>query len=412
MPKRISALLLCFSLVFCLVTALTGCGSTSTDLMRGFSPAAVDTPADPDMTAAADFSLRLFRECADENRNTLLSPVSVLCALAMTANGARGDTLAQMEEIFGVSSGELNRCLHAYIFSLPEGEKYKLSLANSIWFRDSGDLSVQESFLQTNADYYEAGIFKAPLDDSTVREMNDWVNDKTDGMINRILDSIDPGTEMYLLNALSFDAEWRSVYKESQVRDGVFTAQDGSEQTAAFMHSIEYEYLEDDSASGFVKYYADGKYAFAALLPNEGVSIGDYINELTGEHLAEVFDSAQNFEVDAAIPKFDTEYGVLLNDILYSMGMTDAFDAASADFSGIGVSGKGRLYIGQVVHKTHITVDEKGTKAGAVTMVSAPASAPMPVETKTVHLDRPFVYMIIDCETFLPVFIGTLMTTA
>ena len=216
---------------------------------------------------------------------------------------------------------------------------------------------------------------------------------------------------MYLLNALSFDAEWRSVYKESQVRDGVFTAQDGSEQTAAFMHSIEYEYLEDDSASGFVKYYADGKYAFAALLPNEGVSIGDYINELTSEHLAEVFDSAQNFEVDAAIPKFDTEYGVLLNDILYSMGMTDAFDAASADFSGIGVSGKGRLYIGQVVHKTHITVDEKGTKAGAVTMVSAPASDAMPVETKTVHLDRPFVYMIIDCETFLPVFIGTLMTT-
>jgi serpin B len=116
---------------------------------------------------------------------------------------------------------------------------------------------------------------------------------------------------------------------------------------------------------------------------------------------------AQSIEVKTAIPKFESDYSVEMSDILKSMGMTDAFDGGLADFSGLGKSADGNIFISRVIHKTFITVDEKGTKAGAATAVEMETlSAPME-EPKTVYLDRPFVYMLIDCETNLPIFIGT-----
>ncbi len=360
--------------------------------------------------AVTDFALRLFRASEKNSENTLISPLSVLCALSMTANGAEEETLREMEAVLGMTKEELNLYLYSYVKSLPQDEKYKLSLANSIWLTEDERFSVNRDFLQTVADYYGADIYKAPFNNQTLRDINNWVKQKTDKMIPKVLDEISPETVMCLINALAFDAEWSDMYCELQVQDGKFTREDGVKQDAEFMYSSESTYLEDDNATGFIKYYKRGKYAFVALLPKENVSVSEYIATLDGESLHKLLSNPQRAEVDAAIPKFECEYGVEMSNILKGMGMIDAFDANNADFDGLGNSENGNICIGQVIHKTYISVAEQGTKAGAATVVTIPPGAAPgePEVPKQVYLDRPFVYMLIDCENNIPFFIGTM----
>lgn len=382
--------------------------SQATDLMAGIKAQTVDKVSlTSDKTSAlADFSIKLFKESFDGNKNTLISPVSVLYALAMTANGMHGNTLAQAEDVMGLPRDTLNSYLHTYIESLPYGEKYKVSLANSIWLKEDGDFEVKQDFLQKNADYYGAGVYKAPFDDSTLKEINKWVEDNTDGMIEKILDNISDDAVMYLINALAFDAEWQTTYKEHQIRDGKFTAEDGTKCDIKLMHSAESLYLEDEKAAGFIKHYKDSKYAFVALLPNEDITLSEYVAGLDAMHLWELIDSPQRVPVNAALPKFESEYDIELSDVLKTMGMTDAFDFDSADFSALGSHKKGELAIGRVLHKTYVSVTEQGTRAGAATAVELLNGSAGPRETNTVVLDRPFLYMIIDCENSLPLFVG------
>ena len=409
--KRLIALLL----VFAMALGLTACSQVSAnDLMKDVPAKAVDVLPDMDAgaAAAADFGIRLFKTSMEEGENTLISPLSVLYALAMTANGADGETLTQMEKVLGMDVDNLNSYMLAYLDLLPESKDYKMSLANSIWFKDDPNFAVEQSFLQTNADYYGAGAYKAAFDEGTRNDINNWVKEHTDGMIPEIIDEIPDEAIMYLVNALAFDAKWADEYEEHQIREGRFTMEDGTRQDVDMMHSEEYTYLEDEMATGFIKYYKDRKYAFVAMLPNEGVSVSQYVDSLTGEHLRELLNNPEDLTVFASIPKFETEYDIGMSEVLQEMGMTDAFDWQVADFSRLGtynVDGM-NICINRVLHKTFISVSEQGTRAGAATAVEMVAEGAMEiVEFKEVVLDRPFVYMLIDCETNLPFFIGTMM---
>ena len=409
--KRLIALLL----VITIALSLTACSQgNSEDLMKGVPAKAVDVLPDMDAgaAAAADFGVRLFQNSMEEGKNTLISPLSVLYALAMTANGADGETLAQMEQVLGMDVENLNSYMLAYMDLLPEAKDYKMSLANSIWFKDDPNFIVEQSFLQTNADYYGAGAYKAAFDEGTRNDINNWVKEHTDSMIPEIIDEIPDEAIMYLVNALAFDAKWADEYEEHQIREGRFTLEDGTRQDVDMMHSEEYTYLEDDMVTGFIKYYKDRRYAFVAILPNEGVTVSQYVDSLTGDHLHELLNNPQDVTVFASIPKFETEYGIEMSEVLKEMGMTDAFDYRVADFSRLGtynVDGM-NICINRVLHKTFISVTEQGTRAGAATAVEMVAEGAMEiVEFKEVILDRPFVYMLIDCETNLPFFIGTMM---
>ena len=409
--KKLIALLL----VLAMALGMTACSQVSAnDLMKDVPAKAVDVLPDMDAGAAAvaDFGVRLFKTSMEEGENTLISPLSVLYALAMTANGADGETLAQMEQVLGMDVDNLNSYMLAYLDLLPETKDYKMSLANSIWFKDDPNFTVEQSFLQTNADYYGAGAYKAAFDEGTRNDINNWVKEHTDGIIPEILDEIPDEAIMYLVNALAFDAKWADEYEEHQIREGRFTMEDGTRQDVDMMHSEEYTYLEDDLATGFIKYYKDRRYAFVAMLPNEGVTVSQYVDSLTGEHMRELLNNPQDVTVFASIPKFETEYDIEMSEVLQEMGMTDAFDWQVADFSRLGtynVDGM-NICINRVLHKTFISVSEQGTRAGAATAVEMVAEGAMEiVEFKEVVLDRPFVYMIIDCETNLPFFIGTMM---
>ena len=411
--KRILTCTLGILLLCSLGVNLAACAMPveATNLMDGVSPRKINATLNmgDGNIAASDFAVRLFSANMSEGKNTLISPLSVLCALAMTANGAEGETLSGMEAALGMSTSELNLYLYTYLLGLPEGEKYKLSVANSIWFTADESFSVNQDFLQLNADYYGADIYKAPFDAATLRDINNWVKSNTDGMIPKILDTIPKEAVMYLINAIAFEAEWTKYYERGQVRDGEFTKDDGTKETADMMYSSEGEYLEGDNEIGFIKYYSGRKYAFAALLPDEGMSIEEYALSLSGEELNAILSGATSATVNTAMPKFEVEWSAELSKVLSAMGMGAAFDPDIADFSSLGTATDGNIYIDQVIHKTYIKVGEKGTRAGAATAVAMnKAEAGEPVEPKRVYLDRPFVYMIIDCENNVPIFIGAL----
>ncbi len=435
MKNRVLSLLLCFALLLPTLLSLGGCGSAAPEAPASAPPEAAeaakagsDAPdlppaamlavsAAPDpayagevSSAALGFAAGLLRRAEGENR--LLSPVSVLCALGMTLAGAAGETRSQMEAALGVSSEALNAFLGPWLAALAGEEDAAFHAADGIWLTDDEDVHISEDFLRLNREAYGAAVERCAFDGETLKRINDFVRENTGGMIEKILDRIPDDAVMYLVNALSFDADWETVYRENQVRPGLFTAGDGTEQDGEFLASTERVWLSDGETVGFMKYYEGRRFAFAALLPPEGVSMDDYLASLTGERLTALLAGAAKAEVVTLTPKFEVSFDAQLRGILGDMGMTDAFDPDRADFSSLGCCSNGEnLYISRVIHKTFLKLDEKGTKAGAATaveMFTTSAAVGPREEPHRVILDRPFVYLLIDCETLLPLFIGTL----
>ena len=428
MKKRLLSLLLC-AVMLTTPLALCGCDgggpaapaaspapSASTAPVQALLPpaemlAAVTTP-DPAMAgdvseAALGFAADLLRQTEGENR--LLSPVSILCALGMVLSGAKGETREQMEAVLGVSGEALNAFLGPWLSALAAEEDGALHAADGIWFTDDGDVHISDGFLTLNRDCYGAALEQCPMDTSALARINDFVKQNTRGMIEKILNDIPRDAVMVLVNALAFEANWESPYREDQLQSGFFTPENGEARVTDFLHSDENVWLSDENTSGFLKYYEGRRYAFAALLPAEGLAMGDYVASLTGEKLHALLTGAERGEVITATPKFECAYDAALGETLQAMGMSDAFDEVLADFSGLGYCDGGEnIYISKVLHKTYLKLDEKGTKAGAATAVIMEKATAIrePKEKRVVILDRPFVYLLIDTETNLPLFIG------
>ena len=411
MKNRAIVTLLCLLLTGSLLCNLAGCAGKvqAPDLMRDVTPGTVaGRPADDAfVNGAAGFGVRLFQHTAGEE-NVLLSPLSAMLTLAMIGNGAAGQTKAEMETVLGgLPIEDLNAYLSAYVGGLPSDDRAKLNIANSIWMRDRIAGEVEPAFLQTNADYYGASVFNTPFNKQTVKDMNGWVKEKTDGMIDQIVKEFQPDDILYLINALAFDAKWEEPYTKESVKPDIFTAADGTLRDVKMMYASENRYLDDGRATGFVKDYKGGRYSFAALLPNEGVPIGDYIASLTGAGLLETLREAGAGDVRTYLPAFTYQAAKSLKEPLAAMGMPTAFDTASARLPGLGGDKPGDVFISALQQKTFIEVDEKGTRAAAATWGAPGASAPE--EPRVVRLDRPFVYLILDRQTNLPVFIGAVM---
>lgn len=427
MKKRILAFLLCVGMILPLMACNHGKDlplemqisgdEYSTELETIVSDCVAENPAKPEdvSIAVTDFAVRLFRTegntvfyISGGGMNRLISPLSVLTALSMVSNGAKSETKQQIEDAFGISMEELNQYISDYMKNLSQEEGNKLYMANSIWIAKDESFTIQEDFLKINKDYYDAEIREIPFDQDALTEINQWVEDNTDGLIKEIIHEIPEDAMMYLINALVFDARWEETYDVWDIHEGTFTVLDDIEQEVDFMYSEEKLYLEDEYATGFIKYYEGREYAFVALLPKENITLSDYINTLSGESLRNLLENPEEVMVHAWLPQFEVEYNVELSNVLVEMGMKDIFDVEKADLSGIGTSTYGNLRVDRVLHKTYIEVSPVGTKAGAATAVEVlECSSIEPLDAKEVRLNRPFFYMIMDCENNQPIFMGT-----
>ena len=392
----------------------------SVDLLEGYTRGGGKAEAlGEDFSAAQlDFTAKLLQELAvekiDENDNLLVSPLSVSLALGMTMNGAKGQTQEEMLSLLGgsLTAEKLNGSYLSWQNSILNRKDAQLDLANAIWFRDNeARMLVPETFRQTVADYFDAALYKAPFDETTLEDVNGWVNEKTHGMIPSILKKVEPQHIMYLLNALAFEAEWAQQYAKEQVGEGSFRCADGTLRQVQMMYGEEKYYIESKNATGFIKPFAGngkgkGSYSFAAVLPNKGISISEYVRNLNAGELQTLLKSRKETEVQTAMPQFSFDFGTSLKTALVNLGMPTAF-SDYADFSGLNerATPANPTFIEDVIHKTFIDVGPVGAKAGAATLVIM-ADKAMPMETKRVELDRPFLFMILDEEAGLPVFIG------
>ncbi len=423
LKKKIIAVLVGLSLI------LGGCGANersasgnaeklTTGLLKLSAPKSEVT--DQQKSAISVVSMQMLAKAVEQggqHPNVLLSPMSLELALAMTENGAKGDTLAQMESVLngGIPISEMNSLLYTVSDRLASSEQVDWNIANSVWFKGDGSCKVKNDFLRKAYYWYGAEIWKAPFDGTTKDDINDWVSMQTKGMIPVILDDIPPNAKMYLINAIAFEGEWKSEYNNPDIKENrEFTNADGSITNVTMLSSDELYYFTLGEGIGCLKEYKGSEYSFMGLLPPEGTDLDDYIASLADSN-ADLADAIRNrscAEVVMQIPEFTDDYDIDMSKTFMDMGMTFPFDEFKADFSDMlePVSGTGNICINRILHKTHIEVDRNGTKAAAATaveMVVETASADMEVKKKIhVFLNRPFIYGIIDNATGLPVFLG------
>jgi serpin B len=282
-------------------------------------------------------------------------------------------------------------------------------VANSLWIKDDGNINPKEAFLNQAVDYYKAEVFKAPFNQGTVNDINGWVNENTNEMIPSILDQIPDNAFMYLVNAMAFEGSWADAFTDAGIKEDYdFTNADGSVSKVTMMQGKANRYFELAGGTGFVKYYMGSEYAFVGILPEEGTSTQEYVERILNgnEDFAKAVRESDARDVVVKLPKFENDYDADLAKTYQKLGMNLPF-SDDADFTKMLEDSKGDERIGRILHKTHIEVDQNGTKAAAATIVEMRLKgAVMLDEPVRIDLDRPFVYAIVDVESGLPIFIG------
>ncbi len=362
--------------------------------------------------AYADFAVDLLRASRVEGKNTLMSPLSVTLALGMTSAGAAGNTAQEFWDLIGVEKGMLS----SYCLALMEdysdlGGSTETNLVNSLWC--DPDMKPEDTFLITCREYFDAEVYQADLQSGdTVKAVNDWVKDATRGMIPSIVERFDDAAVMALVNAVYFKSQFQNPFVtpvmewtiDFQNADGTISQPQGMGNGAR--NEV---YLSHENGQGVVMPYDDGKLGLLLMLPDEGVSLTDYLNGWDGSTIATLLKEQEKRKVALTVPKFKAEWNGELRPALTALGLVDAFDPDKADFTPMGTCENGPLYIGSVIHKTAFEVNEKGTEAAAVTAVVMYEGVDMlPDDMVYLHFDRPFVYGIVDLETGAPLFLGTM----
>ena len=362
------------------------------------------------------YCFELFSQTLKDNggdENVMISPASIMMALDMVAAGAKGESLDQLTNLFAKGQGPLTQQAYAAALmdKINNAKDVDFSCANAVWNNGLllGD-NVNMEYVDYIRETFLAEYTVTDFNDKTPSEINAWVDKKTNHMIPEVIDELKPRTVMVLVNAISFDAKWEDKYNEDQIHDGEFRKADGSTQTVTYLNDKLPGYYESDKATAFMKMYTGGQYAFLAILPkDENISANEFAKNFTSEdYKALVEGGFQSGMTYTKMPEFKSDFNYLANDTLKNLGATDVFDENTADLSGI--SGKpGDLYVSRVIHKTHIEVDKKGTKASAATAVTI-RSKGVDIEEmpqKEIYCDRPYVYAIVDVNTMTPIFIGT-----
>ncbi len=399
--KRLLALI---SVISLLITS-TACSTGVTYDVSNISEYVLD--------GSSVFAFSIFKalNSEDANENIFISPFSISTALTMTYNGADGETKAGMEKALGytdIDRALVNDSYKKLISNLKKIDKsISLNIGNSIWIRE-GEL-INKEFISTNEKNFNAEVSSLDFSDSaSVDTINNWIKDETKGKIEKMINGpIDPDIIMYLINAIYFKGEWSNPFDPKKTSDSDFFTYDGDINTVEMMsRKGDYEYAKGKDYKAIRLPYGKDKTSMHVILPNEGVDINDFINNMTPERWNDIRSSLNTTSgVDLKLPKFKLEYGIKsLNESLKALGMENAF-SDTADFSGI----REEIAISDVLHKAVIDVNEEGSEAAAATVVVITASS-APMEPTTFIADRPFIFLITDDTTGTILFMGKVLS--
>ncbi len=312
-------------------------------------------------------------------------------------------------ELTGLTVDEINTNYKLLIDALVSVDpKVLLSIANSIWYKHT--FPVEQDFLTVNQNYYYAEVSPLDfLDPDAVNIINNWIADKTNDLITKVLERIPADAVMYLINAIYFKGIWKFEFDEAETEEEPFYLSNGTTKDVPMMiQEASVNYLSNDLIQAVELQYGYGNYSMIILLPQYNKTLDDIINELNNENwnswLSEFYEAEK---VQIHLPKFKFEYEDSLNNELISMGMGIAFDPYNADFSKINPARQ--LYISRVIHKSFIEVNEEGTEAAAVTVVEICETTSGVPTYITFNVNRPFLFAIREKDTNTIIFIGRVM---
>jgi serpin B len=366
------------------------------------------------VNAQNDLGFGLFFELlnAGELSNVLISPTSIYWALSITYNGSSGATQKEMAKILGcrgLSLKEFNQAnlLFKNLLTAKE-EKVIFKSCNSLWIANGA--KFKKPFLEANKQYYTSELktinFTAP---EAVPTINNWVNEKTEGKIKKIIDELPEDIWAIILNALYFKAHWQVAFDEKNTKEYSFYLANGQEKPHPFMYQKgKFYYVETPEFEALTIPYKNNSFAMDIFLPRKDVPLTKLASLLASKSYHEWLDMFDNFEGEIYLPRFKLTYETSLKETLKKLGMERAFDQNLAEFDALAEHKiKGRPFIGDILHKTFIEVTEEGTEAAAVTGVFLEIKA-VPKKPFVLRLDRPFIYIIRNLKTQAVTFLGVL----
>jgi serpin B len=368
------------------------------------------------VTANTAFGLKLFEQLRGKQPkdNVFISPASVVLALAMTYNGAAGDTqqaMAKTLELGAMTPADVNAANRALTDNLGNSDiGATLTIADSLWANKGDEFS--DTFVATNKRFYDAELATLDFHDPrSAQTINDWTSKKTGGKIPQIVDSEQlGGWDFVLINAVYFSGQWLHEFDPSKTKDMPFTLLDGSPKQLPMMtRSGKYMHLKAEGFEAIRLPYGDQGLAMYVFLPDKNSSLAAFCGALTAQQWDARLKQFDEGEGSITLPRFRIEYAATLNAALTALGMGIAFDPHRADFGPLEKQ-PGALWIDEVLHKTVLEVDEKGTRAAAATAVSLTKGAmKAPSAPFNMVVDRPFLCAICDDQTKAILFVGAIV---
>ena len=359
-----------------------------------------------------DFNLNVLKRTNEKNDdNYLVSPYSMELAFAMLCVVAAGNTRSQIDKIIGNDNKIIdNKSVH---------------IANGVFIKNDYKDLIENDYVKLLNNNHKAEFLFDKFETPTV--INNWVNQKTDGMIPSILDDISKDFVLGLANAVAIDVEWDQPFDGNLTRQAEFTKKDGKKMNVNMMHNTyEYDkaayYIKSDKAQGIIlPYKEDTNLEFIAIMPND--NIDDYIKHLNKKEFEALEESkkssSKSLHINLGLPKFSYAFDYSkFKEMLKDMGMTDAFDDRKADFTKIisrdnmKKNNMDNIYVSTAIHKTYIDLNEKGTKAVAVTYFGLDKALGIREDFDVINLsfNKPFLYMIRDKKNNVLLFTGVVNT--
>ena len=358
------------------------------------------------------FAFKLFRELARANdtSNVFCSPFSVMLCLMMVWEGATRETrkaIAKVLEIVEDPEGCQRFLKAALAISSPGLE---LAIANSLWCDEQA--RMLPAFLTLAQEMYSAEVVSLPFQSpETVGRINAWVADKTRGMIGGIIDSLDPSQILVALNAIYFKGLWKAPFeKPLTLEERFFTPGNHSIKVPLMRRSGYYRYHEESTFQAVRLPYQGDRVGMYIFLPSKKFGLPGFLRTLTSAEWGRWMWTFTETEGMVGLPRFKFEHCVELVPILANLGMSEAFDPGRAQFDGM-VLPPSPMYIGRVIHRAVVEVNEEGTEAAAVTAIRMPLSSKRGFErqrTFQMILDRPFFFVIRDDQSNMILFMGAL----